>query len=170
MIKGSGRSVPGFNLFDFLSDFDQKIAFGGHEQAVGISIKEEDLTVLKEHVSYKLQHQQIHFTQEKKKAILLSEDDVSFDTVVDLSKLSPYPRTMIEPLFALKDVSVISQKETPKTIRYEIQLKNNVLDAIVYKRKGISTPENVNGFVGKLQINRFRGKISLQMIVEEILH
>ena len=30
--------------------------------------------------------------------------------------------------------------------------------------------ENVNGFVGKLQINRFRGKISLQMIVEEILH
>lgn len=170
LIKGSGRSVPGFNLFDFLSDFDQKVAFGGHEQAVGISIKEEDLTVLKEHVSYKLQHQQIHFTQEKKKAILLSEDDVSFDTVVDLSKLSPYPRTMIEPLFALKDVSVIFQKETPKTIRYEIQLKNNVLDAIVYKRKGISTPENVNGFVGKLQINRFRGKISLQMIVEEILH
>ena len=69
LIKGSGRSVPGFNLFDFLSDFDQKIAFGGHEQAVGISIKEEDLTVLKEHVSYKLQHQQIHFTQEKKKVV-----------------------------------------------------------------------------------------------------
>ena len=95
---------------------------------------------------------------------------MNFDAIVDLSKLSPYPRTMIEPLFALKDVSVISQKETPKTIRYEIQLKDNVLDAIVYKRKGISTQENVNGFVGKLQINRFRGKISLQMIVEEILH
>ncbi len=43
------------------------------------------------------------------------------------------------------------------------------LNAIVYKRKALKIPANPYGFVGKLQINRYKGKISLQLVVEEIL-
>ena len=46
LLKGSGRSVEGFDLFSFLSGFEKKEAFGGHKAAVGISIKKENLPEL----------------------------------------------------------------------------------------------------------------------------
>ena len=168
-IKGSGRSVPGFNLFEFFSDFEELIAFGGHEQAVGISIKQENLEFFQEHIEMKLKDTDIILNQEKKKAILIDTKDITFDQVADMSCLSPYPKNMIEPYFAIKDVKVLSCKETPKSIRYEIESGSMDLNAIVYKRKSINIPSKPTGFIGKLQINRFKGKISLQMIVEEIL-
>ena len=168
IIKGSGRSIPGFNMFDFFTDFTETCAFGGHEQAVGLSVKEESFDAFLQHVDKKAQLVEMHVNEEKKQAILIDSKDVTFENVSDLSILSPYPKDMIEPLFALKNVSIESVKETPKTIRYQLIGNAGNIEAIVYKRKGISIPEKQNIFIGKLQINRFRGKISLQMIVEEI--
>lgn len=168
VIKGSGRSVPGFNMFDFFSDFTETCAFGGHEQAVGVSVKEESFDAFLKHIDQKAQIVPIAVHEEKKKAILININDITFENVSDLSTLSPYPKDMIEPLFALKDVTIASMKETPKTIRYQLVGDKTTIDAIVYKRKEIQIPEKQNIFIGKLQINRFRGKISLQMIVEEI--
>ncbi|MFN1208065.1 DHHA1 domain-containing protein, partial [Enterococcus lactis] len=51
ILKGSGRSVEGFNLFDAINGMrDKMVSFGGHEMAVGLSIKEDDVTELTEHL------------------------------------------------------------------------------------------------------------------------
>ncbi len=168
IIKGSGRSVPGFNLFDFFSDFNDLYAFGGHEQAVGISVKEENFESFRQQVKDKLIRTNVEFKQDKKKAILVDIKDITFDQVTDISCLSPYPKNMIEQLFAIKDVNILSCRETPKSIRYEIETNEMKLNAIVYKSKSLMIPKNINGFIGKIQINRYKGEISLQMIVEEI--
>lgn len=48
-IKGSGRSIPGFDLFTTLSQMRERfISFGGHGYAVGMSLKPEDLGWLRE--------------------------------------------------------------------------------------------------------------------------
>jgi len=48
-IKGSGRSIPGFDLFAALSPLREKfLSFGGHGYAVGMSLKPEDLPWLQE--------------------------------------------------------------------------------------------------------------------------
>jgi len=53
--KGSGRSVPGVNLYGVLKERDDLfIAFGGHEAAVGLSLPVESLPALREHFQKRL--------------------------------------------------------------------------------------------------------------------
>ncbi|MWP63152.1 single-stranded-DNA-specific exonuclease RecJ [Gilliamella sp. Pas-s25] len=47
-LKGSGRSIPGIHLRDFIDELNQQhpdliMSFGGHAMAVGLTIREEDL-------------------------------------------------------------------------------------------------------------------------------
>lgn len=169
-IKGSGRSVPGFNMFEFFSDFEELKAFGGHEAAVGISIEEKGFEQFRQHVIQKSNDIDIPVNEEKDKAILIDTKDITFENITDMNRLSPYPKEMFEPLFAVKNVEIIDTKETAKMMKYIVKVDDfKTFEAIVYKRKAISLVNQPNGFIGKLSINRFRGTISLQLIVEEIL-
>ncbi len=48
LATGSGRSIPGIHLHDFLADWrDQLPKFGGHAQAVGLSVESERLEQLR---------------------------------------------------------------------------------------------------------------------------
>ncbi|MEN9528820.1 MAG: hypothetical protein RI932_693 [Pseudomonadota bacterium] len=48
-IKGSGRSIPGFDLYATLSQMRERfLSFGGHGYAVGMSLKPEDFPWLRE--------------------------------------------------------------------------------------------------------------------------
>jgi len=50
--KGSARSVPGFNLFDALAPFrDRMISFGGHAAAAGFQIATGHVDELREHLN-----------------------------------------------------------------------------------------------------------------------
>lgn len=41
---GSGRSIPGVSLHGFLKQFEERfLRFGGHDQAIGLSLRSEDL-------------------------------------------------------------------------------------------------------------------------------
>jgi single-stranded-DNA-specific exonuclease len=47
--SGSGRSVPGIQLFDFLAQWgDEYLRFGGHAQAIGLSVSMERMEELRE--------------------------------------------------------------------------------------------------------------------------
>ena len=49
LLKGSGRSISEFNLYDGLADVaDVLEGFGGHSQAAGVSLKPENLKALRE--------------------------------------------------------------------------------------------------------------------------
>lgn len=169
LIKGSGRSIVGFNLFEFFRDFEEMYAFGGHEMAVGISVKQEQWQDFIHHIHQKAKTIQLPEVKQSKQAIRIQCKDVTFDTVLDIERLSPYPKDMVEPFFALEDVQIIDSKETAKTIRYTIANGTQPIQAIIYKWKNINNTTNVRGFIGKLQINHFRGTINLQMVVEETL-
>jgi single-stranded-DNA-specific exonuclease len=48
-LKGSGRSIAGFDLYNALSPLrDKFVSFGGHGYAVGMTLKPEDFNWLKE--------------------------------------------------------------------------------------------------------------------------
>ena len=50
--RGSARSVPGFNLFNALDTFrDRMISFGGHEYAAGFQIALEHIPGLRDHLN-----------------------------------------------------------------------------------------------------------------------
>jgi len=58
MGRGSGRSIKGFHLFEALQASGSFLEeFGGHEQAAGLTIKEENISLLREAINvFALEH------------------------------------------------------------------------------------------------------------------
>lgn len=168
LMKGSGRSVPGFNLFEFFSSFEEPVAFGGHEMAVGLSVKAEDFDSFRTHAMTKMKNSSFAYEEQPEKAIVIRPEEITLDNIMDLQTLSPYPKEMISPVFVIQNPIVLSKKNTAKTIRYQISAGTSILDATVLKQKHLPDTDQPEWICGTLSINRFRGHLSLQMMVEDL--
>lgn len=168
LIKGSGRSVEGFNMFDFFHDFEYLVAFGGHSQAVGISLKEEDFGRFQEYTIQTMKESGFVFEEPVEKAIALQPEDLSFETVSALSLLSPYPKELIKQNFVIENFEVLEFSETAKVAKYKILFGDKQIDAVAYKRKNLNLIQKPTRFIGRVSINRFRNRVTLQLECEDI--
>ncbi len=76
-IKGSARSIKGFNIYEALKECeDLLVQFGGHEYAAGLTLNEEDLEAFRERFN-------------KLAVRNLSEDDLVPELEID-SELEPF--------------------------------------------------------------------------------
>ena len=112
-IKGSGRSIPGFNMFEFFKDFEELTQFGGHEMAVGLSIQKEDLENFKNKIISKYVSLHLEPKEAKQDTILVNPLNITVEAIEDLNHLKPVPKEIGKLEFALK------QPEIVKKINYE---------------------------------------------------
>ncbi|MBQ9824755.1 MAG: DHH family phosphoesterase [Solobacterium sp.] len=167
LIKGSGRSVSGFDMFSFFSDFDEPCAFGGHEQAVGISVNAEDFERFCAHVKTKFAAENYTYEEPSLTAVSVKADEITMDEIMALSRAEPVPKELISN-FALTDPVVLSVKETPKVTRYTLACASGPLEAVLFKRKGIVPPEEPSCMIGKLTLNRWRSNVTMTLEIEDI--
>lgn len=168
VIKGSGRSVPGFDIFAFFSDFKEPCAFGGHSMAVGISVPVDQFDEFRKHIQEKIKTCGYTYTEEDETAIAIASDDVNFDSLTDLQRLSPYPSTLMKPNFVITDPEILERKDTAKMVRYRIANANGGFDAVLYKRKNITVLEKPHQLIGTLNLNRWNNKVTCQMVIEDM--
>jgi single-stranded-DNA-specific exonuclease len=133
--KGSGRSIPGFNIMDCvknLSEFLEK--FGGHSQACGISIRRENIGVFKE--AFNREAMRVLKDKISEKELLvdfpLSIDSVNEELVKDLEILAPFGIGNPKPVFAALDVELL---DIPKIVgnnhlKFLIKVKNKYISCI----------------------------------------
>ncbi len=109
MVKGSGRSIEGYNMFEELTKCSHLfLKYGGHEMAAGLSLEKEKLS---------------EFTERINEVCSLTEDDLvrkvwidvpmplayaTKDIVSELSRLEPYGKGNEKPVFATKNASIKS--------------------------------------------------------------
>ena len=119
-LKGSGRSVEGFDLFSALVPYKEEfISFGGHAFAVGITIEENKLPFLKEIFLAKIDESAEHISPLKKLKIAgeLDLQKVSLNFIHTLETLAPYgmgnPRSrwIISSVF-IKDFKFMGKTDT----------------------------------------------------------
>lgn len=168
-IKGSGRSVSGFNLFDFFKDFENLAAFGGHEQAVGISVPIEKFEEFYQQAQEKMANAGYEYIEPVQDAIRIDAEDIHFNNIIDIDCFTPYPKEMIEPNFALEDMNVVERKETAKMVKYLIANSSGGFEAVLYKSRNIAAPILPKRLIGKLSIHRWRNRTTCQMILEDIV-
>ncbi|MBQ3461402.1 MAG: DHH family phosphoesterase [Solobacterium sp.] len=167
LYKGSGRSVPGFDLFAFLAPFPELCAFGGHEQAVGLSVRREDMPAFLKRVKEKMQEVSLAEISEETPAILISGNDITIDAVMDLEGLQPLSKE-IYTTFVLPVKDPLPVYETAKVVKYEIPCAAGRLEAVLYRRKNINVPADIRYLFGHLTINRWKGRISCQFDIENM--
>ena len=104
---GSARSIKGFNMFEALvSCKDLMNKFGGHEQAAGLALSEENISELKKRINeiadYNLTKEDL--IENIKVEFELDEESVDLKLVDDLHKLEPFGLSNPSPRFIMRDL------------------------------------------------------------------
>ena len=106
--KGSGRSVQGFNLHSCIASCaDLLIRFGGHAMAAGLSVREQDLPVLRRRMNeWAARECPVLHTPPLECDLSLRLDRVSVESVRRLEQLAPYGTENPTPVFLLEKATL----------------------------------------------------------------
>tara|TARA_B110000881_G_scaffold167466_1_gene150681 strand:- start:487 stop:2289 length:1803 start_codon:yes stop_codon:yes gene_type:complete len=177
-IKGSARSIPGLHIRDLLEHISSQhpdliLKFGGHAMAAGLSIKKRDFD----------KFQQV-FDQLAKKwlkeedliGVILSDgelalSELTLDFAEQLRNAGPWGQNFSEPLFddtfTLIQQRIVGEKHLKITVQKQDQLFDGIIFNIDIKAWPNPQAKNVH-LAYKLDVNEFRGKRTVQLMVEDI--
>lgn len=174
--KGSGRSIEGFNLFEALSHCACLLdKFGGHEQAAGLSIQEENIEKLKEMLN-KYADKTLSDSDLIPKIRVdfeVTKEDITEDSVKELDLLSPFGAGNPSPVFTYKNLMVEGIRTVGNDKHIKLTFKDNdtFIDAIGFNRgyfADIYSQTDVVDVVCSLEINSWNNVDSIQMNIKEL--
>jgi single-stranded-DNA-specific exonuclease len=111
LIKGSGRSIPGFHLLDALESMAELFEqFGGHEQAAGVTLRESRLAEFQEaFAAYASEHLTLEMRQPRVEVeAVLSVPEVDVQLYEMIQRFEPFGYQNPAPLLAVRNVEVIA--------------------------------------------------------------
>ncbi len=175
--KGSGRSIPGFDLHNALCKSSQYLQkYGGHEMAVGLSLHKKDFEAFKnkfeEYAKSTNIDEIIPIINIDKQ---LQDKELTIENVKDLAKLEPYGESNKCPLFLYKNLKIDSIRSLTEGKHIKLTLKsdnNNIITAMGFNL-GNRASEFLIGdkvdIVGSLEINSFNGLENIQINLKDIM-
>lgn len=158
ILKGSGRSTNTFNLYEYLCNIkDIFETFGGHEKALGLSIKEENLNKLLDYID----KNHVEFKEEEKVVLLL--EDIDYDTYLNIESLMPFGTNFKEPLYGIKNKGFERYVVSNKYPKYVI---NKNCEAILFNSdKDI---EDFDYLIGKIQKDNYHPN-AVSILIEDLV-
>ncbi|MDD6309211.1 MAG: single-stranded-DNA-specific exonuclease RecJ [Clostridia bacterium] len=174
--KGSGRSIPGFNLFEALSACsDALLRFGGHALAAGLTLDTAEIPNLDAKINA--------FADE-----VLSEEDMcpvlSIDAplplsgsllaiAADIEKLEPFGAGNSYPMFLLEKVTITGVRTSKDEKHLFLRLWGNgaSVDAVFFGQgalKSIYARGDIVDVAGELHINTYGGGRTPQIIIADM--
>ena len=173
--KGSGRSIPGFDLHEALMKCEKHLEkFGEHSMAVGVTLKESEFESFKNELEEYAKENEIDKIQPVIKIDSeLSLKDVSIDSVKSLSMLEPYGEANKMPLFLFKNLKINSIRALSEGKHLKLTLKedNYMINAIGFNMGELSEKyllDDKVDIVGNLDINVYNGNENVQIILKDI--
>ena len=128
ILKGSGRSVSGYNMFDMISRRrDMCIAFGGHELAAGITIKKSMLKSFTETINNDFECDESVFYKKTLVDLFMEIGRITEPVVNSISLLEPFGNGNPKVIFASMDTTVIKATRVGTTKDY---LRLTILDTV----------------------------------------
>jgi single-stranded-DNA-specific exonuclease len=179
-IRGSARSIPGFNITNALEECSKYLErFGGHEQAAGFTVKENSW---KEFVKCLTNNANNKITEDMLIPLLnidlyLSTNDITFKFLDILKELEPFGYGNRKPIVGFKNL-VIVQKQIIGKMQNHLKLlcKGDGVDLITILL--FRCDEDVDNLkiddqidiVGSVNVNSWNGKEQLQIIAKEWMY
>lgn len=174
--KGSGRSIPGFDLHEALMKCENCLEkFGGHSMAVGLTIKKENLEQF-----YK-EFEKIAEENEIENIIPIINVDAKIEldkidksVAEDLKQLEPFGEANKTPTFALKNIRIDSIRALSegKHLKLTLRENNQIINAIGFNIGELAEAYKIGDKIdiaGVLEINTFNGIDNLQINIKDIM-
>ena len=174
--KGSGRSIPGFDLYEALTKCKQSIdKFGGHSMAIGINIKKDKFEEFKEELEKIAEEQNIkEIVPILKIDAQIRLDDINKEMVESLKQLEPFGEENKMPVFAFRNLKINSIRALSEGKHLKLTLKDNknIVNAIGFNLGELSNEYKIGDkvdVVGNLEINTFNGVSNIQINIKDIM-
>ena len=173
--KGSGRSIPGFDLYESLTNCSENLEkFGGHSMAVGVTLKKENFEKFKEEFEKYAQNSNIcDIIPIIKIDEEITLEDINIKAVEELNMLEPFGEANKMPLFMYKNLKIQSIRTLSEGKHIKLTLQDNhfIMDSIGFNLGHLAEEYQIGDkvdVVGSLEINRFNGRESVQINLKDL--
>lgn len=114
--KGSGRSIEGYPMSDRLTECEALLVkFGGHPMAAGLTTLCENIEILRQRLNENAALSEEDLTQKVRIDIAMPFRCCTLELAKELDKLGPFGKDNLRPIFALKNVRMISLRKMGKS-------------------------------------------------------
>ena len=174
--KGSGRSVPGFDLYKAISSTKEYLlGFGGHTMACGLSLTVENFERFKKEITKYIDENLDISKLEKEIYIdeILTIDDLDIEEIKELKSLEPFGEENPEPIIMYENVEINGIRTLSENKHLKLSLKKNdkIIDAIGFNLGELAEKYKIGDtidIVGNIEINSFNGKDLIQIRLIDI--
>lgn len=174
--KGSGRSIPGFDLHDALMKCSNTIEkFGGHSMAIGITIKKDKLQEFRDELEEIAKKAEIHkFVPILPIDAKINLSLINKEIVESLSKLEPFGEGNKMPVFLFKNLKIDSIRSISEGKHLKVTLKddNSIIDGIGFNIGNLAEEFKIGDKIdvaGVLEINNFNGVEAIQINIKDVM-
>ena len=174
--KGSGRSVPGFDLHQALVDSSQFLKkYGGHEMAVGLSLEKEKIN------DFKKYFEEISKAKNVKQLIPvinidceITKKELNKKTIEQIKLLEPFGEKNKQPLVIYKNLKITSIRALSEGKHLKLMLKddNEIVNAIGFNLGELSNEYLIGDkvdIVGTIETNAYNGQEQIQINLKDIM-
>ncbi len=175
--RGSGRSVPGFNLFDAVSKVSKRLLrFGGHEQAIGLGIKVDNINVFKREINQLVNDRadKIDWSPKLNIDLELNQQDINLDLAKQLELMEPFGFGNKKPIFMCKNMHIKNVRTVgngDKHLKLSLKSSKNNVDAIGFNfglYKEDLDMALIMDIAFHLEVNRWRDFVGPQLNIKDI--
>lgn len=177
IVKGSARSIKGFNITKTLETFNIYLdRFGGHELAAGFTAKTESIDTFVQEIT-DFANKEIpeeNLTQNLKIDLVLDSDDISYELIDSLKSLEPYGFGNPKPIVCIKDLVVLKKNIMGQDKNHmKLTVKGEGIEPMTIVMFGCNEDtekikeEDVIDVIGYPDVNVWNGNESIQFRVKE---
>ena len=173
LLRGSGRSIDGFDLYQALSDLSDDLReFGGHDHAAGVCLETERIGEFS-HRFEELARQRIDPRDMIPKIEVdakLSVESINPEVLKEIEMLPPFGHRNPEPIFCAGPLKVASSQVVGKDhLKLKIKEKGVTFDCIAFGRAGSHPLEGKSvDILFHLGANTWQGIESMQLVIVDL--
>ena len=176
LIKGSGRSIEAYNMFEGIRAADSLLTkYGGHPMAAGLSLEKDKLLEFRKLLNSNSKLKESDFVEKIWIDIALPFAYLSEDFVKELSLLEPFGQGNQKPNFAQKQVEILNLRVFGQN-RNVVKLRckdsfGTGIDALIFTDGDEFLEElgdkRLFDIIYYPKINDFNNKITVQIVIRD---
>ena len=171
--KGSGRSFGDCDLFALVDGAREYLdKFGGHRAAVGLSLSTEALDPFRQALESPGKTCRQDDYRDPDLLGVLPLKEIDWDLYRSLEAFEPFGHGNPRPKFIIKEARIISLRRLGpegEHLKFLFETERGSLEGIAFRTKGEYRPGECVDLICTLGENRYNGRSTLQLLIEEIL-
>ncbi|MCR5273152.1 MAG: single-stranded-DNA-specific exonuclease RecJ [Lachnospiraceae bacterium] len=176
-LKGSGRSIENYSMFNELQKADDLLLkYGGHPMAAGLSIEEKNLISFRKRLNDNCSLTEDDFNEKVKIDAILPFSYITTDFIDALQILEPFGKANSKPLFAEQNVNITNTRvfgANQNVLRCTLKDAHGGIYNGVYFGDATEMEERIRkqdsfSVVYSPKKDEYRGENEIQIVLEDI--